>query len=40
MLRGGAWINGPSLMRSADRLGFDPELRINFVGLRVTRASD
>ncbi len=35
VLRGGAWSNGPTLCRSAIRLGNSPVNRVNYAGLRL-----
>ncbi|MDO4629501.1 MAG: formylglycine-generating enzyme family protein, partial [Planctomycetia bacterium] len=35
VVRGGSWFNGAKLCRSADRVSYSPELRIDFLGFRV-----
>ncbi len=37
VLRGGSWVNGPRLLRSANRLRYDTSSRYNDVGFRVSR---
>ena len=37
VLRGGSWSNFPALLRSADRDRSTPDIRDNYVGLRLAR---
>ncbi|MFP5286255.1 MAG: formylglycine-generating enzyme family protein [Thermoanaerobaculia bacterium] len=37
VLRGGSWLDGPDLCRSAARAGFKQTSRRDFVGFRVVR---
>ncbi|MEM9665212.1 MAG: formylglycine-generating enzyme family protein [Bacteroidota bacterium] len=37
ILRGGAWYNGASGLRSANRLDFGPDKRFDFIGFRLVR---
>ena len=37
VLRGGSWLSGPGLLRSADRYGVDSGFRVDITGFRVAR---
>ncbi len=39
VLRGGAWDDAPGSCRAADRVGFAPGFRFNYIGFRVCRGS-
>ena len=39
LLRGGSWFNNPRLCRSANRSGYDPDVRYNGLGFRVVSPS-
>lgn len=40
LLRGGAWLNQPRYCRSAYRLKYEPNLGLNYMGLRVVCSND
>ena len=40
VIRGGSWVYNPGFLRSANRDGFDPDLRNNYLGFRVARTID
>ena len=37
VLRGGSWLNGPAYLRSAGRIRDTPDIRVNYIGLRLAR---
>jgi formylglycine-generating enzyme required for sulfatase activity len=39
VLRGGSWVGGPSIVRCADRLRYNPDYRYFIVGFRCARGS-